>query len=48
MGGSEVVWGSFVSASSSRLTLARPAFAASLAGLLRAIFAWAPGSPPTG
>jgi hypothetical protein len=38
----------FVSASSSRLTLARPAFAASLAGLLRAIFAWAPGSPPTG
>jgi hypothetical protein len=29
---SEVVWGPFVSASSSRLTLARPALAASLAG----------------
>ena len=29
---SEVVWGPFVSASSSRMTLARPAFAASLAG----------------
>src|ERR1700722_19920927 len=29
---SEVVWGPFVSASSSRLTLARPAFTASLAG----------------
>jgi hypothetical protein len=29
---SEVVWGPFVSASSSRLTLARPAFGASLAG----------------
>jgi len=40
--------GPFVSASSSRMTLARPAFAASLAGLLRAIFARAPGSPPTG
>ena len=32
-----MVWGPFVSASSSLLTLARPAFAASLAGLLRAI-----------
>ena len=32
---SEVVWGPFVSASSSRLTLARPALAASLAGAAR-------------
>ncbi len=45
---SEVVLGPFASASSSRLTLARPAIAASFAGLLRAIFAWAPGLPPTG
>jgi hypothetical protein len=30
-----VVWGPFVSASSSRLTLARPALAASLAGAAR-------------
>ena len=30
------------------LTLARPALGVSLAGLLRAISAWAPGSPPTG
>jgi hypothetical protein len=45
---SEVMQGPFVSASSSRLTLARPANAASLAGPLRAISAWAPGSPPTG
>ena len=45
---SEVLSGPFVSASSSRLTLARPALALSLAGVQRAIFAWAPGSPPTG
>jgi len=43
-----VVWGPFVSASSSRLTLARPALAAFPCGVPRAIFAWAPGSPPTG
>jgi len=45
---SEVMQGSFVSASSSRLTLARPALATRPCGVLRAIFAWAPGSPPTG
>ena len=30
------------------MTLARPAFVAPLCGAQRAIFAWAPGSPPTG
>jgi|HubBroStandDraft_6_1064221.scaffolds.fasta_scaffold03313_4 hypothetical protein len=45
---SEVVLGPFVSASSSRSTLARPAIAASLDGMPHAIFARAPGLPPTG
>ena len=45
---SEVVWDPFLSASSSLLTLARPAFVAFPCGAQRAIFAWAPGSPPTG
>jgi len=45
---SEVVLGPFVSASSSLLDPCSTCYAASLAGALHAIFARAPGSPPTG